>query len=79
MYLNHLASEKYFEKPEFVAYLKYLQYWTQPPYLQYLTYPGPALNNLALLQKENFRKDILSPDTVQRLAEETLRAFPVHQ
>jgi len=72
-----LASEKYFEKPEFVAYLDYLQYFTKPPYLQYLTYPGPTLNNLALLQQERFRNDILSPDTVGRLGEETLKAFPV--
>lgn len=79
MYLNHLASEKYFEKPEFVAYLDYLQYFTKPPYLQYLTYPGPTLNNLKLLQQERFRADILSPDKAVQLAEETLKAWPTQQ
>jgi len=32
-------------------------------------YPGPALKALQLLQQEQFRKDILSPETVARLIE----------
>jgi len=30
-------------------------------------YPGPTLKSLQLLQQEQFRKDILSPETVARL------------
>ncbi|KKA27951.1 hypothetical protein TD95_001196 [Thielaviopsis punctulata] len=74
LYLNHLASEKYLQKPEFVAYLDYLQYWSKPPYLKYLTYPGPTLRNLELLQQERFRTDILSPDLVQRMMQEGIAA-----
>ncbi|KAL8922812.1 MAG: hypothetical protein Q9208_004937 [Pyrenodesmia sp. 3 TL-2023] len=70
-YLNHLASQKLLQDPSFVAYLKYLQYFTQPKYIVYLTYPGPTLKALELLQHEQFRREILSPETVARLAEAT--------
>jgi len=73
-YLNHLASQKYFESPSFIAYLKYLQYFSHPPYLKYLIYPGPTLQNLELLQQEKFRQDILSPDIVARMVEEGVKA-----
>ncbi|KAL2106113.1 hypothetical protein VUR80DRAFT_7251 [Thermomyces stellatus] len=74
LYLNHLAAQKYLSRPEFVAYLDYLQYWSKPPYLKYLTYPGPTLRHLELLQRESFRRDILSPDLVERLFEEGAKA-----
>jgi len=74
LYLNFLASQKYFEDPAFVAYLSYLQYFAQPPYLKYLTYPGPTLKNLELLQQERFRTDILSPETMARMMDEGWKA-----
>ncbi|KAH6888014.1 SOH1-domain-containing protein [Thelonectria olida] len=73
-YLNHLASQKLLTQPAFVAYLAYLQYWSKPPYLKYLTYPGPTLRHLELLQQENFRLQVMSPDVVQRLVEEGMKA-----
>ncbi|KAH7158148.1 SOH1-domain-containing protein [Dactylonectria estremocensis] len=73
-YLNHLASQKLLNQPAFVAYLAYLQYWNQPPYLKYLTYPGPTLRHLELLQQDVFRQQIMSPDVVQRLVEEGMKA-----
>ncbi|KAH0495632.1 hypothetical protein TgHK011_009167 [Trichoderma gracile] len=73
-YLNHLASQKLLSQPAFVAYLDYLQYWSKPPYLKYLTYPGPTLRHLQLLQRERFRQEIMSPDLVQRLVEEEMKA-----
>ncbi|SLM40328.1 mediator of rna polymerase ii transcription subunit 31 [Lasallia pustulata] len=66
-YLNHLASTKLLQNPNFVAYLAYLQYWALPEYTKYLTYPGPTLKALELLQREGFRRDVLSPETVRRL------------
>jgi mediator of RNA polymerase II transcription subunit 31 len=72
--VNHLASQKLLSQPAFVAYLAYLQYWGRPPYLKYLTYPGPTLRHLELLQQEQFRQDIMSPDLVQRLVEEEIKA-----
>jgi len=73
LYLNHLASLKYLENPAFIAYLDYLQYWSHRPYTKYLTYPGPTLKNLQLLQQDKFRTDILSPDVVARLMEEGIK------
>lgn len=73
-YLNHLASRKLLSNPAFIAYLDYLQYWSRPPYVKYLTYPGPALKNLQLLQQEKFRQEIISPDLVQALTVEGMRA-----
>lgn len=60
--------------PPFVAYLAYLQYFSTAPYLKYLTYPGPTLKNLELLQNERFRRDILSPDVVGQLVIEGVGA-----
>ncbi|KAL8806179.1 MAG: hypothetical protein Q9223_004913 [Gallowayella weberi] len=71
-YLNHLASQKLLQDSAFIEYLKYLQYFTQPEYTRYLSYPGPTLKALELLQQEKFRQEILSPEIVARLAEETL-------
>ncbi|KAH8886768.1 SOH1-domain-containing protein [Thozetella sp. PMI_491] len=73
-YLNHLAVQKFLADPRFVAYLAYLRYWTRPPYLKYLDYPGPTLKNLELLQLEKFRQEIISPDRVYWLAEESAKA-----
>ncbi|KAI1263759.1 SOH1-domain-containing protein [Xylariaceae sp. FL1019] len=73
-YLNHLASQKLLSDPAFVAYLAYLQYWARPPYVKYLNYPGPTLKHLELLQEERFRHDIISPELVQTLAAEDVKA-----
>lgn len=73
-YLNHLASQKFLNNPAFIAYLAYLQYWSRPPYIKYLNYPGPTLKHLELLQEERFRQDIISPDLVQALAAEGIKA-----
>jgi mediator of RNA polymerase II transcription subunit 31 len=68
-YLNHLATQKFLEKPEFLNYLAYLQYFAQPEYSKYLSYPGQTLRALQLLQQEKFREEIISPETVARLME----------
>ncbi|KAL8952395.1 MAG: hypothetical protein Q9183_007389 [Haloplaca sp. 2 TL-2023] len=73
-YLNHLASQKLLQDSCFVEYLSYLQYFAQIEYSRFLSYPGPTLKALELLQQEKFRQDILSPEVVTRLAEETLLA-----
>ena len=69
-YLSHLASQKILEDAEFVAYIEYLQYWKQPQYLRYLSYPGPTLKALELLRVERFRREILSPEVVAALIRE---------
>lgn len=37
LYLNHLASQKLLDSPEFIAYLDYLQYFGKPEYIKYLS------------------------------------------
>ncbi len=71
-YLTHLATSKVLQDPEFVRYLDYLQYWNKEPYIQYLSYPGPTLRVLELLQQDTFRREILKPDVGARLAEELM-------
>ena len=73
-YLSHLAATKLLQHPPFIAYLKYLLYWSEPRYVRYLRYPGPTLKALEFLQQESFRKDILRPDVMARLAESLLSA-----
>ena len=73
-YLNHLASQKLLQDPSFIAYLRYLLYFTKPEYTKYILYPGPTLRALELLQQERFRQDILSPETVAKFAEEMVLA-----
>ncbi|TNN14110.1 Mediator of RNA polymerase II transcription subunit 31 isoform 2 [Schistosoma japonicum] len=49
-----LAQQGWFEKPNFIKYLKYLQYWKDPAYSRYLIYPY-CLHLLDLLQHAEFR------------------------
>ncbi|TGO74269.1 hypothetical protein BELL_0295g00060 [Botrytis elliptica] len=74
MHLASLSSGTLLSSPTFIAYLKYLQYFTQPPYLKFLSYPGPSLKHLELLQNENFRRDCLSIDIISMLASEDMAA-----
>jgi mediator of RNA polymerase II transcription subunit 31 len=72
-YTNWLASRKHLSNPAFIAYLDYLQYWTRPPYLKYLTFPTATLKMLELLQQEKFRNDIISPDLAHALMSEGMK------
>ncbi|KAH6633565.1 mediator of RNA polymerase II transcription subunit 31 [Boeremia exigua] len=79
-YLNFLATQKLYEKPDFVAYLAYLQYFKEPRYAKFLHHPGPTLWALELLQQERFRREILNPGLMQKLVVEGQRnAVPVQQ
>lgn len=73
-YLNHLAAQKLLQQPAFVEYLRYLQYWSRPPYIKYLAYPGPTLRNLELLQQEAFRKAVISPEFVDAMVADGMKA-----
>lgn len=53
----------------FAAYLAYLYtYWKTPEYSRFLTYPGPTLRALRLLQEDRFRQDIILPQVIEGLA-----------
>ncbi|PSN67897.1 SOH1-domain-containing protein [Corynespora cassiicola Philippines] len=72
-YLNYLATQKLFDKPDFVAYLGYLQYFHQPKYAKYLHHPGPTLRTLELLQHERFRQEIIGPNLMNYMTMEGLK------
>ncbi|KAL1590930.1 hypothetical protein WHR41_00415 [Cladosporium halotolerans] len=74
-YLHHLCVQKFFEDDSFVEWCKYLKYFAEPKYLPFLSYPGPTLKALDLVQQEQFRKDILRPDVVERLTNDWMTAF----
>jgi len=44
-----------------------------------LSYPGPTLRALELLQQERFRADVLSPDVVSALVREGVEAAIEYQ
>ncbi|KAM0802085.1 SOH1-domain-containing protein [Usnea florida] len=73
LYLNHLASLKLLQAPDFQAYLAYLAYWTRPEYVKFLSYPGPTIRALELVREERFREEILSPEVVGALMREGVR------
>ncbi|KXT14694.1 hypothetical protein AC579_6377 [Pseudocercospora musae] len=73
-YLQHLAAQKLLDNDEFLSYLDYLQYFRQPKYVRFLQYPGPTLRALDLLKEEQFRKDILIPEVVERMIQQGFEA-----
>ncbi len=53
---------------KFASYLSYLyKYWRKPEYARFLSHPGATLRNLELLQQEQFRKDVIRPDVIEKL------------
>lgn len=52
-----LRKSGYFDDPKFIAYLKYLLYWTTPNFSHYLSFPN-SITIIKLLQNENFRNEL---------------------
>lgn len=36
LYLRELSTQGYLDRPEFLNYLKYLEYWREPSYVQFV-------------------------------------------
>lgn len=62
-YVNYLAQNNYLNNPEFLKYLEYLNYWKRKEYAKFLVYPN-CLHVLTLLQKEEFRRNIVNPEFI---------------
>ena len=62
-YVNYLAQNNYLNNPEFLKYLEYLNYWKRKEYAKFLVYPN-CLHVLSLLQKEEFRRNIVNPEFI---------------
>ncbi|VDD80541.1 unnamed protein product [Mesocestoides corti] len=69
-YLTFLAQQGCFDKPEFVNYLAYLQYWKSPSYSRFITYPY-CLHMLDLLQSPDFRREV-ARDPVTRFIDDQM-------
>lgn len=52
------------------AYLQYLQYWLQPPYARFVSYPA-ALDMLRHLQSPVFRATMANPDATEHVWRQT--------
>lgn len=52
-----LAQNEYLDRADFIAYLRYLQYWRVAPYSRFVVYPH-ALYFLQLLLEPRFREAI---------------------
>ncbi|KAJ1723181.1 suppressor of hpr1 [Coemansia erecta] len=65
-YINFIAQQGYFEKPEFLNFLNYLQYWKKPEYSRFIVYPH-ALAFLDLLQHKEFRDGMKTVDETTRV------------
>ncbi|CAN8066317.1 unnamed protein product [Agarophyton chilense] len=60
-YLNFLAQNEYLDSEQFIAYLKYLEYWRKPQYARFIVFPQ-ALYFLRLLQQPPFREALKRAD-----------------
>lgn len=58
-YNKVLAQRGFFKDQAFINYIKYLQYWKDPEYVNFLMYPM-CLYFLDLLQYEHFRREIVN-------------------
>ncbi|KAJ2740325.1 suppressor of hpr1 [Coemansia sp. BCRC 34301] len=67
-YINIIAQQGFFDKPEFVNYLNYLMYWQRPEYARFVVYPH-ALAFLTLLQQKSFREEMKRIDEATRIHE----------
>ncbi|KAJ2455266.1 suppressor of hpr1 [Coemansia sp. RSA 2336] len=67
-YITMIGQQGYFDKPEFINYLKYLKYWQRPEYARFVVYPH-ALAFLDLLQNKTFREEMKKVDEADRIHE----------
>ena len=73
-YLNFLAQRNYFKNPAFINYLKYLLYFKEDNYIQYVRYPQ-ALYFLDLLQREQFRQELVNATYCRYIEDQQLLAW----
>lgn len=75
-YLNHLAQNNFLQDPKFLRYLDYLNYWREPQYARHLVYPN-CLHILKLLQNEEFRRNIVSPDFMSTVMNDMVKRWQI--
>ena len=73
-YLNFLAQRNYFKNPAFINYLKYLLYFKEENYIKHVRYPQ-ALYFLDLLQREQFRQELVNATYCRYIEDQQLLAW----
>ena len=73
-YLNFLAQRNYFKNPAFINYLKYLLYFKEDKYIKFISYPQ-ALYFLDLLQREQFRQELVNATYCRYIEDQQLLAW----
>lgn len=68
-YVRELHSAGYLQNPAFLEYLRYLQYWARPPYVQHI------LSTQSLFYLQN----LLDPEFVNQLAAPAAEINPPNQ
>jgi mediator of RNA polymerase II transcription subunit 31 len=63
-YLNYLAQQGYLEEESFLSFLRYLQYWKKPEYMQLLVFPQCLAFLDSILNDKNFRRELAVPQFV---------------
>eukprot|EP01038_Epipyxis_sp_PR26KG_P007580 gene7580-10328_t len=69
-YLHYLAQNGYFQNQNFMEFLKYLRYWQRPEYLQHITFPHCIAFLNAVIENEEFRKEISMPQFMEFVYEQ---------
>ncbi|AMD19817.1 HCL334Wp [Eremothecium sinecaudum] len=76
-YVTHLLTQhQLWQDPKFKEYLKYLEYWCESPYVQYIVYP----NSLFVLKLLNgfLEKAETNEDGILEGAEELPKILQMH-
>ena len=63
-YLHYLATHDYFDDDNFMTFLRYLQYWKDPEYLQHMIFPQCLVVLEKLLDDAQFRRELKIPQFV---------------
>lgn len=74
-FCHHLAATGQLEDPVFLGYLRYLQYFHQPPYARLIAYPLCLLTLSALVSSPTCREALRDPRFVAELDADMLKAF----
>lgn len=59
-YLHHLATTGSLNDPQFLDFLRYLQYWKKPEYVRYIIYPNSLYFLDLLISNERFRTELVN-------------------
>jgi mediator of RNA polymerase II transcription subunit 31 len=60
-YLHYLSRNGYFDDPQFMSFLVYMQYWKAPEYKKCIMFPQSLLFLDEILANAQFRKELSVP------------------